>query len=151
MSEFVIDKVQLFAEDLLPTMGLEFVEVQFRREGHGWVLRLFIDSENGISHENCSKVSREIGDFLDVEDIIDHPYNLEVSSPGLERPLRKVSEFQRFVGRKARIKLREEIDGQRVYIGEIERVDGEEIVLKQEDGKTIRFSNEGVSKARLVI
>ncbi len=147
----VIDKVVAFAENVLPSMGLELVEVQFRREGHGWVLRLFIDSENGINHDDCSIVSREIGDILDVEDIIDHPYSLEVSSPGLERPLHKLKDYERFTGRKARVKLRTEIDGVRVFIGVIEKVDGEVITLLQEDGKTIKFSCGDVSKARLVI
>ncbi len=151
MSDFVIDKVQAFAEQFLPTLDLELVEVQFRREGHGWVLRLFIDSENGVSLEHCSMVSRELGDFLDVEDIVGHPYHLEVSSPGLERPLRKFGDFQRFAGRKARVKLREAVDGQRVFVGEIQLADGEVIALLQEDGKTIEFSYGDISKARLVI
>jgi len=102
MSDHVIDKVRDFAEGLLPTMGLELVDVQFRREGHGWVLRLFIDREEGVTVDHCADVSREIGQFLDVEDLIGHPYHLEVSSPGLERPLKSMRDFQRFVGKKAK-------------------------------------------------
>ena len=151
MSEFVIEKVQSFAEELLPTMGLELVEVQFRKEGHGWVLRLFIEGEDGVNHEHCANVSREVGDYLDVEDVIHHKYFLEVSSPGLERILRNVGEFQRFHGRRARVKLREVREGQRVFVGEITSVEGDTITLRQEDGNTVDFTYGEISKARLVI
>ncbi|RPH42229.1 MAG: ribosome maturation factor RimP, partial [Desulfobulbaceae bacterium] len=70
MSEFIVDKIEAFAEALLPSLGLELVEVQFRREGHGWVLRLFIDKEGGVSLDDCTEVSREVSRFLDVEDLI---------------------------------------------------------------------------------
>ena len=71
----IVQKVESFAEELLPTLGLELVEVQFRREQHGWVLRVFIDAEEGVTLDHCSIVSRELGDYLDVEDVIDHAYN----------------------------------------------------------------------------
>ncbi len=151
MSELVVDRVQAFAEKLLPSMNLELVEVQFRREGHGWVLRLFIDGEDGVNHDHCARVSREVGDFLYVEDIIEHAYSLEVSSPGLERLLRSIDDFKRFVGRKARVKLREAVDGQRIFIGEIKQVDGEAIELTLEDGETLEFFFDNISKARLTI
>ena len=103
MSEFVIVKVRSFLETFLPTMGLELFDLQFRREGHGWVLRIFIDAEKGISLDDCSAVSRELGTYLDIEDCIGHPYHLEVSSPGLERPLRSIADFLRFQGKKAKV------------------------------------------------
>ena len=149
MSEFVIDKIEEFAEALLPSLGLELVEVQFRREGHGWVLRLFIDCEGGVSLDNCTEVSREVSRFLDVEDLIGHAYHLEVSSPGLERPLRSLADFQKFSGEKARIRLRESLDGQKVFIGTIGQVEHDTIGLELEAGGTIRFTVEQISKARL--
>lgn len=151
MSESVIHTVSAFSEELLPAMGLELVEVQFRREQHGWVLRVFIDSESGVTHENCSQVSRELGDYLDVEDIIDHKYHLEVSSPGLERKLFKTEDFRRFSGRKAKVKMSEAVDGQKTYIGEICRVHGDTIVLELEGGKQLSFTLDMVSTARLVL
>ena len=149
MSEFVIDKIEEFAEALLPSLGLELVEVQFRREGHGWVLRLFIDCEGGVSLDNCTEVSREVSRFLDVEDLIGHAYHLEVSSPGLERPLRSLADFQKFSGEKARIRLRENLDGQKVFIGTIGQIEHDTIGLELETGGSIRFTVEQISKARL--
>jgi ribosome maturation factor RimP len=149
MSEHIIEKVRAYAETVLPTMGLELVEVQFRREGHGWVLRLFIDSENGVSLDHCADVSREIGQFLDVEDLIDHAYHLEVSSPGLERPLKSLRDFRRFQGSKAKIRLHESLGEQKVFIGIIGSVSEEEISLDLEGGGTVQFAFDQISKARL--
>ena len=102
MTELIVERVSAFAEKLLPSMDLEFVEVQFRREQQGWILRIYIDAVEGITHEHCKMVSREIGDYLEVEELIDHAYQLEVSSPGLERRLKKIEDFERFSGRKAK-------------------------------------------------
>jgi len=151
MSEFIIEKIEEFAKTLLPSMGLELVEVQFRREGHGWVLRLFIDCETGITVDHCADVSREVSDFLDVEDLIEHQYNLEVSSPGLERPLKTVRDYERFIGRKAKIKLRESVDGEKVYVGEIQSVQGESVELAVKDKGAVILPFEHIRKARLAL
>ncbi len=132
-------------------MGLELFDVQFRREGHGWVLRLVVDKEEGVTLDDCSQVSRETSDFLDVEDIIDHPYHLEVSSPGLERPLRTMAECQRHLGKKARLKLKEEVHSRRVVIGELVTAEQDELTVLSEEGTTYRIEWENVQKARLTI
>jgi ribosome maturation factor RimP len=151
MSQVVTDKVQSFLQILLPTLGLELFEVQFRREGHGWVLRVFIDAETGVTLQHCSDVSRELGNHLDVEDCIDHPYQLEVSSPGLERPLRTIGDFIRFQGKKARVKLHNQMEERKVLEGIIEAVSEEQILLRLADGGTVQFSIEMMNKARLTI
>ncbi len=151
MSQLILDKVQSFLQTLLPTLGLVLFEVQFRREGHGWVLRVFIDAESGVSLDHCSIVSRELGNFLDVEDCIDHAYHLEVSSPGLERPLRSIGDFIRFQGKKARVKLHNEVDDRKVLEGVIEAVGEGLIHLKLADGGSVQFSLEMMNKARLTI
>ncbi len=151
MSDFVIKKISEFADELLPSMGLELVEVQFRREQHGLVLRVFIDGPDGVNLDHCSMVSRELGDYLDVEDLIEHQYHLEVSSPGLERKLSRLKDFERFRGRKAKIKMHLPIDGEKTFIGDISRVDGESIFLEMEGGKELEFTFDMVSVARLAI
>ena len=151
MSDRVIERVREFADSLLPAMGLELFDVQFRREGHGWVLRLVVDREEGVKLDDCSRVSRETSDFLDVEDIIEHPYHLEVSSPGLERPLRTVEECRRHLGKKARFKVKEEVDSRRVIIGELQSIDKDEISVLSEEGKTFKLNWENVQKARLTL
>ena len=150
MNDPVTDRVSEFAESLLPTLGLELYDVQFRREGHGWVLRLMIDKAGGVSLEDCSRVSRETSDFLDVEDFIDHPYHLEVSSPGAERGLRNADECSRFIGELVRVKLLREHEGEKVFIGELHAATSEILTLNVE-GKEIGFPWEDIKKARLTL
>ncbi len=151
MSELIIHTVQDFLRGLLSAMELELFDVQFRRDGQGWVLRVFIDSATGVTLEQCSKVSRELGRYLDVEDLIDHAYSLEVSSPGLERPLRSIDDFRRYCDKKAKVKVHEAIDGEKTFEGVIQEVAGDLIHLQLDDGRVIEFSFEKINKARLAI
>ncbi len=151
MSDYVIEKIQEFVGSLLPSMNLELVEIQYRQEGEGWVLRLFIDGPDGIGIDQCTKVSRELSFFLDVEDLIPHAFNLEVSSPGLERPLRELKDFKRFTGKKARIKLRHPIDGQKVFVGLIGECGEHGFDLLSEDGSRAHYLMDQVRKARLTL
>ena len=146
----IITAVELFARPVLDDMGLELVEVQFRRESAGWILRLFIDREGGVNVDDCALVSRQISAYLEVEDIIENAYNLEVSSPGLERPLKKKEDFVRFAGRKARIKFKEPIDGQRVFTGLLGYV-GENKITLSVDGQQMEIDLDAVARARLSI
>ena len=150
MADTVAKRVGAVALPVLEEMGLELVEVQYRREQSGWVLRLIIDKQDGISLEDCAAVSREISQLLDIEDFVDQAYNLEVSSPGLNRPLKSMADFERFTGRKAKIKTIEPIAGKHVFIGRIKKTEGETIIL--EIGRkevTMPFSQ--VARARLEI
>ncbi len=149
-TEHVIAAIEKYAVSVLDSMGIELVEVQFRREGYGWVLRLYIDREQGLTLDDCAVVSREISTWLDVEELIEHAYHLEVSSPGLERPLKKIEDFERFIGRKARIKLREPLNEQKVFIGIIDKVDQETLVLVVEE-KPVSLLIDNISRARLVL
>ena len=149
-TENVTAAIEQYAEPLLGDMGLELVEVQFRREGHGWVLRLYIDSDRGITVDDCTAVSRAMSAWLDVEELIEHAFHLEVSSPGLERPLKKPADFERFAGRKARIKLREPRDERRVFIGTLESVQENGLTLVV-DEKPVTIFFEEIARARLVL
>jgi ribosome maturation factor RimP len=149
-TEKVLAAIEQYAEPLLRDLGIELVEVQFRREGHGWVLRLFIDREQGVTLDDCAAVSRAISTWLDVEDLIEHAYQLEVSSPGLERPLKRIEDFQRFVGRQAKVKLKEPRDEQNVFIGTLEQVAGEEVILLV-DGRQVAIPFAEIARARLTL
>jgi len=151
MSDAVTERIRKFAESLLPTMGLELFDIQFRREDRGWVLRLIIDKPDGVTLDDCSRVSRETSDFLDVEDIIDHQFILEVSSPGIERPLRSVEECQNHIGKKVRVKLAKAVDSQRVFIGILQQVDGQALRVDTEEGKTYTLSWSDIVKVRLTL
>ncbi len=136
-------------EPVVIDLELELVEVQFRREATGWVLRIIVDNEDGVSLDNCSAVSREVGRLLEVEDPIEYPYLLEVSSPGLERPLTKEKDYLRFRHRKAKIKTWEPVDNQRVFVGTIENLHNKVLTL-QTDGGEIKLPLDMIAKARLV-
>ena len=150
MAETVIEQIETVVLPVLDELGLELVEVQYRREQSGWVLRLVIDKQDGVNLDDCGAVSREISQLLDIEDFIDQAYNLEVSSPGLNRPLKSMAGFERFVGRLAKIKTTESIAGEHVFIGKINKTEGESIVLEVGTKEvTILFSQ--VAKARLEV
>ncbi len=147
-AEEIIEVLAEYAEPILAERSIELVEVQFRREGHGWVLRFYIDREGGVNMDDCASVSREMSSYLEVEELIDHAFHLEVSSPGLERPIKKKEDFVRFTGRQARIKIRDPLDGQRVFHGILDGVEQETVVLLV-DGAPIRFELEQIKRARL--
>ena len=149
-TDTLLTAIQAFAEPMLADMGLELVELQYRREGHGWVLRFFIDKEGGVGIDDCALASREISAYLEVEDLFDHPYHLEVSSPGLERPLKKREDFNRFAGRLVRIKTHEAIAGQKVFAGTLTRLEGDAVVLIIDEKEVVlEFAN--ITKARLAL
>lgn len=146
----LIERLTSLLGPLVAEMGLELVEIQYRREGAGWVLRLIIDKEAGVGIDDCAEVSREAGRLLEVEDLIDHAYNLEVSSPGLDRPLKKENDFIRFKGRRVKIKTREPVDNQKVFVGAIERMHNGLVTLSTEKG-LVSLPFDEIVKARLVI
>ncbi len=145
----IVTVVESFSRPVVEALGLELVEVQFRRES-GWVLRLFIDSPKGVTVDDCAAVSRQVSSYLEVEDVIEQAYTLEVSSPGLERPLKRKEDFVRFCGRQARIKLREPIDGQRVFIGLLSTLE-ENILTMDIEGRLMEFDLDAITRARLVL
>jgi ribosome maturation factor RimP len=125
LDEKVIDSVREILGPLLLEEGFELVDIEYRREGRGRVLRIYMDKEGGITVDDCVKISRELGVLLDVHDIIPASYNLEVSSPGLTRVLKKPRDFERFKGKKVKIKTRIDIQERRVFIGRLlDFVDG---------------------------
>lgn len=144
----IVDRVETFVEPLLGEIGCELVDIEFCKEGHGWVLRLYIDREGGVTLGDCSSVSRQISHYLEVDDPLNHPYHLEVSSPGLERPLKKKDDFVRFAGKKVRVKMAQPVDGRRVFVGILDGVDGEDARVVV-DGHIFCLPIADVARARL--
>ena len=150
MSETVIGAIASLVMPVLQEMDLELVDVFYRRESSGWVLRLVIDKEDGVTLENCTAVSREVSHLLDIEDIIEQAYSLEVSSPGLDRPLKSISDFQRFAGRKAQVTTKELIEGNQVFIGRINKVE-DELIIMEVGQQELRIPFSEIAKARLEV
>jgi len=142
-------------EPAVNAAGYDLVELEFRREPHAFVLRVFIDLleaegavAGGVSVADCERASRTISAALDVADPISTRYALEVSSPGLDRPLRRQSDYQKFAGRRARIKLHDPIEGRRNFVGVI-RDAAEGIVHIEADGREFALPLAGIVKAHL--
>lgn len=149
MDERNIEKwVEGMVLPILEEAALELVEVEFRPKGKRWLLRVFIDREGGVRISDCEWVSRELERLLDVEDIIDHPYVLEVSSPGLTRELKRLEEFERYKGRKVKIVTGRRIGGRNDFLGRIMGRQGDSVIIREGDRELmIPFSD--IRKARL--
>ncbi|MDD2498409.1 MAG: ribosome maturation factor RimP [Desulfitobacteriaceae bacterium] len=133
---------------LIEPEGFELVDVEYQKEGRNWVLRLFIDQEKGIDLDDCQHVSNIVSDALDEKDPIPHQYLLEVSSPGIERPLKTKNDFLRFCGRKASIKLFLPLNGEKEFTGELGGVEDNSVVIKTGDGEK-RVEIDHIAKAHL--
>ena len=136
-------------EPVVTGLGYELVGVEYLSQGRHSVLRVFLDSENGIMVEDCERVSHQLSAVLDVEDPIAGVYSLEVSSPGMERPLFKAADFDRFAGHQVRVRLRRPLDGQRKFKGELVGMRENNIVIV-EAGRELKLPLEQVDKANLV-
>jgi ribosome maturation factor RimP len=145
----------LLTEPYVRDAGFDLIEVTSGREASGWVLRLFIDvpagSSTTVSHDDCARVSRDISAALDVADSIPHAYQLEVSSPGLDRPLRREGDFARFVGESARVRMTDEgqVEGRRNFSGVIRAAKDGRVEIEC-DGRSYQLPIEGIAKANLV-
>ena len=136
-------------ESPVEASGYELVGLEFIRAGEHSTLRIYIDSENGINVDDCAEVSHQVSAVLDVEDPISVAYNLEVSSPGLERPLFKTEHYQQFIGHEVSIVLKMAMDNRRKWKGVIHSAEGESIIITV-DGKDEEFALSNISKANLI-
>jgi ribosome maturation factor RimP len=158
MEAGVVEKVREIASRVAADRGLEIFDVQFRREAPGMVLRIQIDrpgpaasAEDSVSVDDCAQVSRELSAILDVEDVVPSAYTLEVSSPGLDRPLRHADDYRRFAGRLAKIVMREKVDGQGFYRGKLAGVDGTDVLIEADDRQTHRVPLAAITRANLEV
>ena len=142
-------KLQTLVLDSIEAMGFELVGIECQRAGRFLTVRLYIDKESGVTIDDCSDVSRQVSAIFDVEDPIADKYNLEVSSPGLDRPLFTIEHYQRFVGRDVVIHLRIPMFDRRKWQGKIESVEGDLIALNVE-GTVQSFAFGNIQKANLV-
>lgn len=146
----IIEKVTEIVDRAGKPEGIETVEVELLGAGKSRVVRIFIDKPGGVTHGDCEFISQQVGTILDVEDVIPGgSYHLEVSSPGVERKLTKPADFQRFVGQKAKVVLREPIENQTAWVGKLARVEGNVITLEPSEGRTVQFGLDQVRKANL--
>ena len=145
------ETVWKLADPLIAENGLELIEVEYVKEGAEWYLRLFLDKEGeeGVDLDDCELISRKLSDVLEAEDPIEKEYRLEVSSPGIERPLKRTKDFIRFAGEKIQVKTFAEVEGKKQWIGILGETTEDTVTLEVEE-KTISIPRNKISKANLV-
>jgi ribosome maturation factor RimP len=144
-----VEKVARLIEPILDDMGIELVDVVYLSEGGRWILRIYVDRDGGISLDDCVQVSREIEDVIEVRDFFRQPYVLEVSSPGLNRPLKREKDFARALGKKVAIQMASPVEGRRNFKGRLSSLeDGVLCVITDKTRCLLPLSN--VKKANLV-
>jgi len=142
--------VSALAAHVLADQNMELIDLEYRREGRGWVLRLFIDKEGGITLDDCARASQEIGTVLDVEDFIGTPYSLEISSPGLNRPLKNEKDFIKYRDYLIKVKTFDPIDNRRNFKGKLREISDGRIEMEI-DGGVVTIPLANVAKANLEI
>ena len=154
----IVEQVRAVAARVTATCGLEVFDVQFRREAGGMVLRVQIDrpgpaatAEESVSVGDCARVSRDLSAIFDVEDLVPTAYTLEVSSPGLDRPLRRADDYRRFAGRRAKLVMREAVDGQTFFKGRLGGVDEKDVLIDADDGRRHRVPIGVITRANLEV
>ena len=158
LSPDVVAQVRTVAARVAAGHGLDIFDVQFRREAGGMVLRVQIDrpgpaatADDCVSVEDCAAVSRDLSAVLDVEDIVPTAYTLEVSSPGLDRPLRAADDYRRFAGRQAKLVTREPVDGQTFFRGRLGGVEDGRVVIEAEDRRRHLVPIGSITRANLEV
>ena len=143
------DLAQLF-EPVIESMGYELVGVEFNAGGGHGTLRVYIDREQGVSLDDCAAISHQVSGILDVEEPIQQAYDLEISSPGIDRPLFKLADFERFSGEMAKIKLAVGLDGRKNFKGRLQGVADSKQVSIEVDGERFDLPYADIAKANLV-
>jgi ribosome maturation factor RimP len=153
-----LEQIRAIAERVARSHGLEIWDIVTRRETTGRIVRVFIDrpgpaatAEESVSIEDCEQVSREIGTILDVEDPLPFAYTLEVSSPGLDRPLRGEQDYRRFAGRLAKIVVSEAVDNQKAFEGRLRGIEDRTVLLEGPKGRLHRLPLQLITRARLEV
>ena len=146
----IVDRVRVIVDPILFEEGMELVDIEYRRESRGWVLRLYLDKEGGVTLDDCTRVSQGVGRILDVEDFIQTPYTLEVSSPGLSRRLKTEMDFMKYRGHLIKVKTVDPIENRRQFRGRLVAISADKLEIES-DGGVFQIPLSNVAKANLEI
>lgn len=149
MSKTSVTDIAQLIDPIIEDQGMELVDLEFRHENGGWILRLFIDQPGGVTLDDCADISGLMGAVLDVKEIINVPYILEVSSPGVNRPLRKEKDFERFTGQQISLKIVESIAGQKNFKGRLMGIQDDKLLLLCDSGQEVNISLGNVARAHV--
>ena len=150
MSKSVAEEVLQLATPITESRGLELVDVEYNKEGENWILRVFIDKEGGVSIKDCQEVSRDLESQLDTVEPIEKSYLLEVSSPGLDRPLKDKEDFERFAGQLIDVSTYAPVQGAKEFTGKLLGLEDDEIKIEVE-GEKLAIPRSKVAKTKLAV
>ncbi len=145
----LIGRIWNLVEPVIAARDMEVLDIEYRRESLGWVLRIFLDSQRGIRVEDCAEISRVVGEMLDAADLIPIAYNLEVSSPGIDRPLRKLEHFQKHIGDIIEVRTISPVQNRRNFRGALKEVSPEGVTV-QCDSQDYSIGMPLIERARLL-
>jgi len=146
------EQIHRLLDPILGSLGLTLWDMELKKQGPQWLLRIFIDREpGGVTLGDCESVSRDLGTVLDIEEIVPHSYTLEVSSPGLDRSLKRPEHYRKCQGSLVKIKTYQLINGVKVFKGKLAGLEDGLVILEQENGIALRIPLESVSKASLEV
>ncbi len=147
-----VENILHIAEPIVFADGMEIILAECLKMKSRWLVRIYIDKEGGVTVDDCARVSDKLGDVLDVHEVPPGPYTLEVSSPGLDRPLYRDKDFIKYCGSRVHVRLNEKLEGRRDFRGELvayENSDAGKVIVMLVDSKTFRIPREKVVKANL--
>ncbi len=144
------EKIQRLVRPIVEAEEMELVDVEYKK-GQNSVLRIFIDKPEGVNVSDCTKISTQVGAFLDIEDLIENNYVLEVSSPGLDRPLKNKADYDRNKGKLIKVSLYAPLEGKKTFIGRIIGADDQKVILKEKSEKIIDIPFAAIAKGKLKI
>jgi ribosome maturation factor RimP len=147
----IVTKVDPLIRPVVTDLGYELFDLLFLKEGSNWFLRIVIDKPEGIAIDDCEKVSRTVEKILDENDPIEQSYTLEVSSPGIDRPLKKDSDFEKYKGSNVDVKLYKPLGNQKKYTGKLEGLHDGNVVIVDDSGELIHFPKTSVALCRLAV
>ena len=148
--EDILNNIRKIADSVCESEGIELVHLEYHRESGGVILRVYIDKPGGVTLDNCTGVSRQLNDLLDIHFEELPPYTLEVSSPGLDRPLVKKGDYEKFNGKTAKVTTKKPLNGQKKFTGVLSGVTGDFLKLAI-DGKTVKIPLDDILKGRLTV
>lgn len=147
----IVEIVKQICEPIVDELGYELVDVEFLKEGSNYFLRIYLDKQGGINLDDCQRMSQQLSDKLDERDPITVPYYLEVSSPGLDRPLKTDKDLKRNLGREIEVKLYEPLNGKKIIEGALEAYEEKAVIVRTENNEVINIPREVIALIKLVV
>ena len=147
--QLIAAKIETIAEEVTASAGIELVEVEFKGTGRNHLLRVYVDKPEGVTHEDCQRISDLMGEKLDAGNIIDGQYTLEISSPGVERKLKKAKDFERFIGQPVKIFLKEPLEGKKMFEGSLKAFADQIVMLDVSGQGDVAIPFERIDRANL--